>query len=214
MQLVLRSWSIMIYQNLQLFIVEEDDVKFIPEVISFQLSFAAMCSLQRLKEHFALIFISFDWVVRSILSCVWHMCWVNAGEPLCRWLDSIHQDQPAGLFFPSAGLFILLKYGRCYHTASVNPLWYFVLSIALQQGCGHSGEKRSDTDGVTFWNRKQAAVPSLRVFMLMVVLIKGLCVDRKIPLSMETGFQLKVCLWPLMSLTNLKWSYVNEEFSV
>lgn len=212
---MLKSWNIRIYQNLQLFNVEEDDVKCIPEVISFQLSFAAVCSLQRLKEHFALIFISLDWVVRSILSCVWHMCWVNAGEPLCRWLDSIHQDQPAGLFFPSVGLFILLKYGRSYHTASVNPLWYFVLSIVLQQGWGHSGEKRSDREhGVTFWNRKQATVPSLRVFMLMVVLIKGLCVHCKMPPSMETGFQLKICLWPLMPLTNLKWSYVNEEFSV
>lgn len=96
-----------------MFNAEEDDLKFIPEVIPFQLLFAAGHSLQRLKEHFALlIFISLDWAVSSILSCVWRVpktyapseWWVAAAQ--MNGLDSL--SPACGLVLPLfSWLFIL-----------------------------------------------------------------------------------------------------------
>lgn len=148
-----------------MFNAEEDDLKFIPEVIPFQLLFAAGHSLQRLKEHFALlIFISLDWAVSSILSCVWRASktyapnegWVAAAQ--MNGLDSL--SPACGLVLPLfSWLFILFKQTDVFKSALI----FYRLLCAAERPRGHSvwltWRARRDV-----WNREQRGSFSKNVY--------------------------------------------------
>lgn len=94
-----------------------------------------------------------------------------------------------------------IKISRSYRTASVNFLRYFIVSIVWQKGSEDAAKKKGQTWRARHdvWNRKQAAVPSPRMFKLTPVLIKGLWVDREMPPSVKNRFP--ACLRTLLPLT-------------